>query len=151
MTRMRLGAGLGPLVFGLALAWGPAASAQESWDAVYLAGAKVGYIHTFVEPIKDHERDLVRVRVDMVLTFKRLDNEFTMELRYGTIETPQGSVLRLDTRTLTSSQELRAHGEDWSLTVGDASDPSRRSFAGAFPAGRRIFCGSSWYPADRVR
>src|SRR2546430_15113618 len=102
MRWMRPGAGLGLLVLGLTLAWGTAASAQESWDAVYLAGAKVGYIHTFVEPLKDHERDLLRVRVDMVLTLKRLENEITMELRYGTIETPQGAVLRLDTRTLAS-------------------------------------------------
>ena len=87
------------------------ARAQESWDAVYLAGAKVGYIHTFVEPVKDQGRDLVRVRVDMKLTLKRLDDTVTMELRYGTIETPDGSVLRLDTRTLASTQEIRAHGD----------------------------------------
>src|SRR3954452_11486656 len=99
-TRTRHGTGLGLLLMGLALAWVPAASAQESWDAVYLSGAKIGHIHTFVEPLKDRGRDLLRVRVDMVLTFKRLDNEITMELRYGTIETPQGAVLRLDTRTL---------------------------------------------------
>jgi hypothetical protein len=84
---------------------------QESWDAVYLAGAKVGSVHTFVEPLKDHGRDLVRVRVDMVVTMKRLDNEITMEFRYGTIETPEGSVLRLDTRTLASTQEQRAYGD----------------------------------------
>ena len=115
MVRMRRGAGLSLLVLGLALAWAPvapAAPAQESWDAVYLGGRhKVGHVHTFVEPLKDQGRDLLRVRVDMVLTFKRLNDEITMELRYGTIETPQGSVLRLDTRTLASTQEIRAHGD----------------------------------------
>jgi transglutaminase-like putative cysteine protease len=103
------------LVFGLALAASEAArgetSVQESWDAVFLAGAKVGYIHTFVEPLNDRGRELLRVRVDMVLSFKRLNNDITMELRYGTIETPEGSVLRLDTRTLASTQEIRAHGD----------------------------------------
>jgi hypothetical protein len=99
------------LVLGLAVGWSGAAGAQESWDAVYLSGAKVGYIHTFVEPLKDRGRDLLRVRVDMVVTFKRLDNEISMELRYGTIETPDGAVLRLDTRTLASTQEIRAHGD----------------------------------------
>src|ERR1700674_1256963 len=110
MIRTRRGASLGRLVLGLALTWGASATAQESWDAVYLAGAKVGYIHTYVEPLKDKDRELLRVRVDMVLSFKRLDNEISMELRYGTIETPQGAVLRLDTRTLASTQEIRAHG-----------------------------------------
>ena len=56
-------------------------------------------------------RDLIRVRVDMVLTFKRLNDKITMELRYGTIETPEGAVLRLDTRTLASEQEIRASGD----------------------------------------
>jgi transglutaminase-like putative cysteine protease len=34
-----------------------------------------------------------------------------MELRYGTIESPQGSVLRLDTRTLASEKEIRVYGD----------------------------------------
>jgi hypothetical protein len=113
MIRTRGGTGLGwlVLVLGLAIGSGGPAAAEDSWDAVYLSGAKVGYIHTFVEPLKDRGRDLVRVRVDMVVTIKRLDNELSMELRYGTIETPDGAVLRLDTRTLASAQEIRAHGD----------------------------------------
>src|SRR4051812_2718961 len=113
MRRTRCGAraGHGLLFLGLAMAWIPAASAQESWDAVYLSGAKVGYIHTYIEPLKDRGRDLLRVRVDTALTFKRLNDKITMELRYGTIETPQGAVLRLDTRTLASEKEIRVFGD----------------------------------------
>jgi hypothetical protein len=110
-TRRGTSTGLGLVLTTLALAWAQAASAQESWDAVYLAGAKVGYIHTFLEPLKDRGRDLVRVRVDTVLTFKRLDDKITMELRYGTIETPEGQVLRLDTRTLASEKEIKISGD----------------------------------------
>ncbi len=111
MRRMRRGGCLGAIVVGLALSWVPAAPAQESWDAVYIAGAKSGYIHTFLEPLKDQGRDLVRVRVDMVLSVKRLEDKFTMKMQYGTIETPEGSVLRLDTRTRAAQQEIRAHGD----------------------------------------
>jgi transglutaminase-like putative cysteine protease len=111
MTRTRGGTRCGWLVLGLAIVWGAPVAAQESWDAVYLAGAKVGYIHTFVEPLKDKGRELLRVRVDMAVSFKRLENEVSMEFRYGTIETPDGTVLRLDTRTLASAQEMRAHGD----------------------------------------
>jgi len=115
MRRKRRVAGLGPFVLGLTLAlsgvWASAASAQESWDAVYLSGAKIGYIHTFIEPLKDRGRDLLRVRVDTALTFKRLNDSITMELRYGTIETPQGEVLRIDTRTLASDKEQRVYGD----------------------------------------
>jgi hypothetical protein len=113
MGRMQRCASLFPLVLGVATAWTwvPAASAQESWDAVYMGPAKVGYIHTFIEPLKDRGRDLLRVRVDTLLTIKRLNDKITMELRYGTIETTQGSVLRIDTRTLASEKEMRVYGD----------------------------------------
>jgi len=111
MRRMRRGGCLGGIVLGLALTCAPAAPAQESWDAVYLGGAKAGYIHTFVEPLKDQGRDLVRVRLDLVLSFKRLEDKVKMEMRYGTIETPEGAVLRLDTRNVLAKQEQRAHGD----------------------------------------
>ncbi|MBV8232369.1 MAG: transglutaminase domain-containing protein [Planctomycetaceae bacterium] len=113
MRRTQRGVGLGPLVLGIVLLLGVVAPtpAQESWDAVYMAGAKVGHIHTYVQPVTDRGRDLVRVRVDMVLSFKRLNDRVRIEMRYGTIETPDGSVLRLDTRTLASDQELRTFGD----------------------------------------
>ncbi len=113
MRRTRHGVGLGPLVLGVVLPLAVVASAlaQESWDAVYMAGAKVGHIHTYVQPVKDRGRDLLRVRVDMVLSFKRLEDRVRIEMRYGTIETLEGSVLRLDTRTLASEQEMRTFGD----------------------------------------
>ncbi|HMB04986.1 MAG TPA: transglutaminase family protein, partial [Isosphaeraceae bacterium] len=114
MRRTRRGAGLGMLALGLVhfgLAGPPPARAQESWDAVFIAGAKVGHIHTFVEPVKDRGRDLLRVRVDTVLNFKRDNDQVTTKLQYGTIETLDGQVLRLDTRTLASTQEMRAYGD----------------------------------------
>ena len=32
---------------------GAFAHAQESWDAHYVGGSKIGYTHTFVEKVKD--------------------------------------------------------------------------------------------------
>ncbi len=83
---------------------------QESWDAVYLAGSKIGHIHIFVEPVSDKKKDYLRVRVDTVLNFRRGKDLVKTELIYGTIETLDGSVLKLDTRTLAAEQELRVHG-----------------------------------------
>lgn len=88
-----------------------AAPTADSWDAVYLAGSKVGHVHTFIEPVKDKGRDFLRVRIDMKLTYKRLQDTVTTQLQYGTIETPDGEVVRLDTRTLVSQQEMRVHGD----------------------------------------
>lgn len=114
MRRTRRGLGFGPLVLGLAAlisGGGLEARAQESWDAVYIAGAKVGSIHTFVEPVKDRGRDLLRVRQDMEFHFKRNKDSVTIKTMYGTIETLEGSVLKLETRTLASNQQMTASGQ----------------------------------------
>ncbi|WP_337177884.1 transglutaminase-like domain-containing protein [Paludisphaera sp.] len=95
----------------LLLALATPAVAEEAWDAVFLAGNKIGYIHTFVEKVMDKDRPLNRVRVDTVLSFRRGDDTVVQKLMYGTIETPEGEVLRLDTRTLTSDNEIRVHGD----------------------------------------
>lgn len=88
-----------------------AAPKTESWDAVYIAGNQVGHIQTWIEPVSDKGRDLLRVRVKSELTFKRLKDTVTMKLEYGSIETPDGQVLRLDNLINASTQVLHVHGD----------------------------------------
>ena len=89
-----------------------AARAQESWDAVYLGGAKIGYVHTWVEKVHDKGREYNRVRIDIELRLKRGEDESVNKLMYGTIETLDGDVLRLDTRTQAGeTQDIRVHGD----------------------------------------
>ena len=96
MIRARILGGLGPLVLTIAgLAPGPA---EESWSSVHIAGAKVGSVHSKVEPFKDRGRDRVRVQVDLALSFKRLDATVTTRMRQATVETRDGAVESLDTR-----------------------------------------------------
>ncbi len=99
------------VVVGAVAPSGVAHAQSESWDAVYLAGSKVGHMRIRVEPVKDRDRQLVRIRVDYNLTFKRGESTSAMEVQYGTIETPEGQVLRLDTRTMVSKQVIRVHGD----------------------------------------
>ena len=87
------------------------AGIADSWDAVYIAGSKVGHIHTFIESVTDRGRKLLRVRFDMAMNYKRLKDSVSLELQYGTIETPEGEVLRIDTRTVASDTVIRAHGD----------------------------------------
>jgi hypothetical protein len=49
--------------------------------------------------------------VQTVLNFKRLNDKTSMQMRFGTIETPEGTVLRLDSRTLASQNEIRTFGD----------------------------------------
>jgi hypothetical protein len=83
---------------------------RESWDAVYIQGKRVGYFHTQVQPLKYQGRDYLRVQIDMSLTVQRLGDPLTIETLYGTIENPDGGVLKLDSRTLMSKQETRVSG-----------------------------------------
>jgi Transglutaminase-like superfamily len=91
---------------------GASARAQDSWDAVYLGGAKIGYVHTWVEKVKDKGIDYNRVRIDIEQRLKRRDDEAVIKLMYGTIETLDGEILRLDTRTQAGeTQDIRVHGD----------------------------------------
>ena len=101
-----------PAILGV-VTGGPALG-QESWDAHYVGGSKIGYTHTFVERVKDkgNGKEYLRVRLDIALKFKRDKDVSVMKMQYGTIETLSGEVLRLDTRTLVGEDnDLRAHGD----------------------------------------
>ena len=89
----------------------PSNADSESWDAVFLGGSKVGHMRIRVLPVKDGDRQLNRILVDFELSFKRGNDSSKIEVQYGTIETPEGQVLRLDTRTLVSKQVIRVHGD----------------------------------------
>src|SRR5262249_55864210 len=91
---------------------GASAADQDSWDAVYLGGAKIGHIHTWVEKVKDKGGDYNGVGMDVDMRLKRRDDESLIKLMYGTIETLDGEVLRLDTRTQAGeTQDIRVHGD----------------------------------------
>lgn len=89
----------------------PAAAQSESWDAVFIGNSKVGSIQTKVIPVKDHDRSLTNVLVTFKLNVRRGKDPVEIELEYGTIETPEGEVLRLDTRTHVSNSTIRVHGD----------------------------------------
>ena len=95
--------------------WGTAGrgaeGVRESWDAIYIAGQRVGYFHTAVTPLEEKGKPYARVQVDMSLTFKRGRDLVTIDTLYGTIESPEGQVLRLDSRTAASQTEMRIHGD----------------------------------------
>ena len=66
------------VVLGLSAA--APARAQESWDAIFLKGDKIGYVHTYIEKVRDKNRDLYRVRQDQVFKIRRLDDTLVMKL-----------------------------------------------------------------------
>jgi hypothetical protein len=88
------------------------ASKNESWDAIYLGGSKIGYVHTFVEKVHYKGKEYQRVRIHIEQRLKRDKDISVTNLEYGTIETLDGEVLRLDTRILAGDgKDIRGHGD----------------------------------------
>jgi hypothetical protein len=98
-------------VAGLGIVFAGSLHAQESWDAIYLKDSKVGWVHTFVEKVQEKGVDYNRVRVDIEQKFQRGNDVAVTKLHYGTIETLEGQVLKLDTLTVTGNDKLRARGD----------------------------------------
>jgi hypothetical protein len=85
---------------------------REAWDAIFVGDAKVGSMHLWIKPVTDsHGRELLNVRIDYELTFQRGRDASRIKMIYGTIETAEGQVLRLDTRTQASGQDIRTYGD----------------------------------------
>jgi hypothetical protein len=86
---------------------------EDSWDAIFVGPLKVGHNHIHVEPTqdkKDPSKKYLLVQVNTVLSFARGRDRTEMELRYGTIETLDGEVLKLETRTRVGNGEIRLGG-----------------------------------------
>ena len=87
-------------------------SSREAWDAIYVGDTKVGNMHLWIKPVKDSRgRELQNVRVDYDVSFQRGRDTAQIKMLYGTIETADGQVLRLDTRTQASGQDIRTYGD----------------------------------------
>lgn len=106
--------------------------AQEAWDAIYAGGSKVGHMHLWIKPVKDGAgRELINVRLEFSLEMRRGRNTTAMEQLYGTIETPEGEILRLETRTKSGGDLIISKGDvtdgemDLSLTVGSQQTRQR--------------------------
>jgi hypothetical protein len=90
----------------------PAVRAEDSWDAVYIGGSKVGWQHTTVEPVQDRAGNkYLRVRFETKLEFMRGRDTVAISMEYGTIETLSGEVLKLETRLISGLSEQRTRGE----------------------------------------
>ena len=100
-------------LIGLSACLSTVAKGQESWDVIHVRGQRVGTLHVQVEPLKDKAgNDLQRVRVDWDLKFKRgAEDEAQITQRWGTIEKPDGQILRLDVRTKAAKSEIKTFGD----------------------------------------
>jgi hypothetical protein len=68
----------------------------DRWYAQYIQGAKVGYGKTLASRFTEQGRELRRLDSESRLTLARFGDRSEMEVRWTSIETPSGEVLRFD-------------------------------------------------------
>jgi transglutaminase-like putative cysteine protease len=92
------------LLFALVLATGcgdtatpaPDSLVRETWDAVYLDGARIGYVHTTVYRATDAGRPVEKVVITSKLALIRFGNRVEQESSETTWRTPEGAVSRFE-------------------------------------------------------
>ena len=102
------------LAFGLVFHYALEARAkpvEETWDSVYLAGSKIGYVHTTVDEITEGNRKLLRIHVDTQHTIRRYGQTIELAVRYLFYESPEGELVRFDNRMRISAREIHTTGE----------------------------------------
>lgn len=69
---------------------------KEYWDAIFFEDSKVGYSHTTYQTVTEGERQLVKISAESELLIQRFGQSTQQQLRYTSVETPGGEVIRFD-------------------------------------------------------
>ncbi len=82
----------------------------ELWDAIYLRGKKVGYGHTKITFVEEAGRRLRRIEYECQLAINRFSDSSTPALRFVSVETPEGRLVRYESTTQLSAKPTKAEG-----------------------------------------
>ena len=100
------------LVAGLVQADAPFGKVvEESWDAAYLQGEKIGFFHTTVRAFERDGEKILRTSGELDLTVRRFNQQARLRAETGTEETPDGKVTGVFmTNYLDKGQKLEMNG-----------------------------------------
>ena len=92
---------------------------SETWDAVYIEGAKAGYVHTTVREIERDGKKLLSCTQATQLGVKREGNVVTMRVETGDEETADGKVVGVSMTQFAGKDKLTVTGrvEDGQLVL----------------------------------
>lgn len=100
-------------VLGLPACGGSSAhsdTTRETWDACFLQGGRVGYVHTSVRPEVDAGREVVKTEMLQHLSINRAGQTSTQEIRGTSVETPAGLLIRFESELRMGKDPIRTTG-----------------------------------------
>ena len=83
---------------------------EETWDAYFIQGVRVGYAHTTIAHVEEGGRKLVRTRNVSHTTLKRSGQSIEQDLALTSWETPEGELVRFESKMTTGPGEIVSRG-----------------------------------------
>jgi len=83
---------------------------RESWDALYLQGAKVGHAHTTVSEVSEDGRKLQRHAGELKMKLTRFGQKIEQSIQFATLETSEGQVRSFTSRARLGPVPIAATG-----------------------------------------
>jgi hypothetical protein len=108
-------------------------AARETWDACFLQGGRVGYVHTTARPGVDGQREIVATEMLQHLSINRAGQTSTQEIHGTSVETPAGRLIRFESELRMGTNPIRTtgsvHGDrlDIETTAAGQTTPNRAS------------------------
>lgn len=132
----------------------------DTWDAIYLQGAKIGFTHNRRRNRRDDQQWLVEVESESQLSLERFGQTSTQRVRVKSVETPAGRLRRFTSVLQTGAVPVEVSGElsNGQLTIDttSAGTTTRRVLAmgddvGGFDAVTRSLRERPMKPGDTRR
>lgn len=83
---------------------------SEVWDAAYIGGQKVGYVHSVTDRRDAAGQLIVHMRQTTVFTIARFNDVMKLKMTSDSYETSNGSLYAIDSRLQMANQEQRTVG-----------------------------------------
>jgi hypothetical protein len=115
--------------------------ASETWETIYLNGAKLGYVHTVREPFTEEGRQLWRTTIAHRLETPRYNEVAVQESRVESVETESGELIRYETESRLGAAPVKSSGEvvgdqlRMTTTIGDKQRDSHMPWDAAHDRG----------------
>lgn len=83
---------------------------SETWDAIFINGQKVGFVHSVSDRVDAGGTAVIRTQQETEMTTLRFGNKMTMRVNIDSFERPDGRLYAIDARTKMATMEQSTMG-----------------------------------------